>query len=79
MSAAQFSAGFAWLLPSERTGVTVAMSLPKESLSESNQLLAWCRRRTAGYGGVAVGDLTTSWKSGAALCALLHSYRPQLL
>ncbi|XP_077356434.1 protein-methionine sulfoxide oxidase mical3b-like isoform X2 [Festucalex cinctus] len=50
-----------------------------ESLSESNQLLAWCREQTGGYPGVAVGDLTTSWKSGLALCALLHRYRPKLI
>ncbi|XP_037098944.1 F-actin-monooxygenase MICAL3-like isoform X5 [Syngnathus acus] len=50
-----------------------------ESLSESNRLLAWCRLQTAGYPGVAVSDLTASWKSGLALCALLHRHRPQLI
>ncbi|XP_061124766.1 protein-methionine sulfoxide oxidase mical3a-like isoform X3 [Syngnathus typhle] len=58
----------------------VAASLPiPESLSESNRLLAWCRLQTAGYPGVAVSDLTASWKSGLALCALLHRHRPQLI
>ncbi|XP_054623438.1 protein-methionine sulfoxide oxidase mical3a-like isoform X4 [Dunckerocampus dactyliophorus] len=50
-----------------------------ESLSESSQLLAWCRERTRGYPGVAVSNLTTSWKSGVALCALLHRHRPDLI
>ncbi|XP_049617459.1 protein-methionine sulfoxide oxidase mical3b isoform X2 [Syngnathus scovelli] len=50
-----------------------------ESLSESNRLLAWCRLQTVGYPGVAVSDLTASWKSGLALCALLHRHRPQLI
>ncbi|XP_019753008.1 protein-methionine sulfoxide oxidase mical3a-like, partial [Hippocampus comes] len=66
----------------EETQTADALEAPArtaESLSESNQLLAWCRQRTAGYRGVAVSDLTASWKSGAALCALLHSCRPQLL
>ncbi|XP_061817478.1 protein-methionine sulfoxide oxidase mical3b-like [Nerophis lumbriciformis] len=51
----------------------------QESLSESKQLLAWCREQTRGYPGVAVSDLTTSWKSGMALCALVHRYRPDLI
>ncbi|XP_061618598.1 protein-methionine sulfoxide oxidase mical3a-like isoform X3 [Phyllopteryx taeniolatus] len=50
-----------------------------ESLSESNRLLRWCREQTEGYSGVAVSDLTTSWKSGVALCALVHRYRPELI
>ncbi|XP_077449439.1 protein-methionine sulfoxide oxidase mical3a-like isoform X2 [Stigmatopora argus] len=48
-------------------------------LSESNQLLSWCREQTAAYPGVAVGNLTTSWKSGVALCALVHRYRHELI
>ncbi|KAG7259028.1 hypothetical protein CRUP_032972, partial [Coryphaenoides rupestris] len=42
--------------------------LRQESFSHSdNQLLSWCQAQTQGYRGVAVGDLTTSWKSGLAL------------
>ncbi|XP_057709661.1 F-actin-monooxygenase MICAL3-like isoform X2 [Corythoichthys intestinalis] len=48
-------------------------------LAESDQLLLWCREQTAAYPGVAVGDLTASWKSGLALCALVHRYRPELI
>ncbi|XP_059904544.1 protein-methionine sulfoxide oxidase mical3b-like isoform X2 [Gadus macrocephalus] len=53
--------------------------LRQESFSRSNKLLAWCQEQTRGYRAVAVGDLTTSWKSGLALCALIHRHRPHLI
>ncbi|KAM9824592.1 protein-methionine sulfoxide oxidase mical3b-like [Neosynchiropus ocellatus] len=51
----------------------------QDSFSESNKLLEWCQEQTRGYQGVSVKDLTTSWKSGMALCALIHRYRPDLV
>ncbi|XP_048113058.1 protein-methionine sulfoxide oxidase mical3a isoform X18 [Alosa alosa] len=61
----------------------VNASTPKlsrnESVARSSKLLNWCQRQTEGYRAVAVTDLTTSWKSGMALCALIHRYRPDLI
>ncbi|KAM4035684.1 LOW QUALITY PROTEIN: F-actin-monooxygenase MICAL3 [Anomaloglossus baeobatrachus] len=50
-----------------------------ESVARTGKLLSWCQKQTEGYAGVSVTDLTMSWKSGLALCAIIHHYRPELI
>ncbi|KAK7896724.1 hypothetical protein WMY93_022049 [Mugilogobius chulae] len=58
---------------------TQPLFVPQGSFTHSNKLLTWCQERTRGYSGVTIHDLTTSWKNGLALCALIHSYSPELI
>ncbi|XP_064878477.1 F-actin-monooxygenase mical2b isoform X2 [Oncorhynchus nerka] len=51
----------------------------RESDIRPSRLLTWCQKQTLGYRGVDVTNLTSSWKSGLALCALIHLIRPDLI
>ncbi|XP_010633585.1 F-actin-monooxygenase MICAL1 isoform X2 [Fukomys damarensis] len=53
--------------------------LTSGSAGTQEELLCWCQEKTAGYPGVHVTDLSSSWADGLALCALVHWLRPSLL
>ncbi|XP_067318763.1 F-actin-monooxygenase MICAL2 isoform X10 [Anolis sagrei] len=51
----------------------------QESDVRPNKLLTWCQKQTEGYRNVNITDLTSSWSSGLALCAIIHHFRPDLI
>lgn len=59
--------------------VTFHVSFLSESEIRPARLLTWCQKQTEGYRNVTITDLTSFWKSGMALCALIHRFKPQLM
>ncbi|KAM3842220.1 F-actin-monooxygenase mical2b-like, partial [Diretmus argenteus] len=51
----------------------------RDSGVRPDRLLTWCQKQTQGYRGVNVTNLTSAWKNGLALCALVHRQRPELI
>uniref|UniRef100_A0A7N8XZU2 F-actin monooxygenase n=1 Tax=Mastacembelus armatus TaxID=205130 RepID=A0A7N8XZU2_9TELE len=51
----------------------------KVQKKRKSRLLTWCQKQTQGYRGVHVTNLTSSWRNGLALCALIHHQMPELI
>ncbi|KAK3096429.1 hypothetical protein FSP39_000031 [Pinctada imbricata] len=51
-----------------------------EEIIDSYSLLHWCQRvLNHKYRNVHIIDFTSSWRSGLALCALIHAFKPSLI
>lgn len=42
-------------------------------------LLRWLQKQVALYEGIHIEDMGASFKSGLAICAIIHRYRPDLI
>jgi len=52
----------------------------KASSLGDNKLLNWCKNSTAFYADdVTIDDMTSSWRNGLAICAIIASFRPNLI
>ncbi|XP_071506919.1 uncharacterized protein [Diadema antillarum] len=49
------------------------------SVMRSSKVQMWCQRVMENYPNVKVENMTTSWRNGLALCAIIHRYRPHLV
>nr|XP_019590530.1 PREDICTED: protein-methionine sulfoxide oxidase MICAL1 [Rhinolophus sinicus] len=65
--------------PVRRNDKTDSGKLAAGSVGAQEDLLHWCQEQTAGYPGVHVTNLSSSWADGLALCALVNRLRPGLL
>lgn len=52
----------------------------KALATQSGQdLLVWCQQVTKDYPNVRITDLTSSFQSGLAFCAIIHHFFPDQL
>ncbi|XP_015127191.1 F-actin-monooxygenase Mical isoform X4 [Diachasma alloeum] len=61
-----------------------SVELPKKRRRRDTQihpdtLLHWLQKQVALYDAVQITDMTSSFKDGLAICAIIHRYRPDLI
>ena len=71
--------GMFWSVISKCHLDSIMESHREKGQSAKDALLKWCKESTKGYKDVDVKDFTSSWKSGAAFCALINKFVPQIL
>jgi len=49
------------------------------ALVGTKALQVWCKKVTEGYANVNILNMTTSWRSGMAFCAIIHHHCPELI
>lgn len=65
-------------------GPANALEMPKKRRRKDSQvhpdtLLHWLKKQVALYDSIHIFDMTSSFKNGLALCAIIHRYRPDLI
>ncbi|KAK7067265.1 [F-actin]-monooxygenase mical3 [Halocaridina rubra] len=51
----------------------------RDSFIHPDTLLIWCKKQVALYDSIRIDNMTTSFKDGRVLCAIIHRYRPDLI
>lgn len=59
--------------------ISLVRPVTHAGLKDRPALLAWVQERTSVYRGLNVTGFGSDWRSGLALCALVHAQRPSLL
>ncbi|XP_046409938.1 F-actin-monooxygenase Mical isoform X1 [Neodiprion fabricii] len=70
--------------PSMQPAVDIPKKRRRRDLGTDSQvhpdvLLHWLRKQVALYNTVHIADMSSSFKDGLAICAIIHRYRPDLI